>query len=136
MDCIHANLNLTFPTVPREPSLNTREICTAGWYDYEGFPGEIMEPPLYELFFTRSMIMLNRPDGFMLYGKLVVHFFSNSELLYPNLKTRLPLIRATPNFYLITDNPDANLGIGDCSLYTCPIALKDDYHKKRMDMLA
>ena len=31
--------------------------------------------------------MLGRPDGFMLHGKLGVDFFSNSELLYPNMKS-------------------------------------------------
>ena len=35
-----------------------------------------------------------------------------------------------------SDNPNVSLGIVDCSLYTRRIALKDDYHKKRMDMLA
>ena len=52
-------------------------------YDYEEFPDETMEAPLSEPFFTRRMKMLSRPDGFMLYGKLVVDFFSTSELLYP-----------------------------------------------------
>ena len=37
---------------------------------------------------------------------------------------------------MISDNPNVILGIVDCSLYTRRIALKDDYHKKRMDMLA
>ena len=37
---------------------------------------------------------------------------------------------------MINDNPNVSLGIVDCSLYTRRIALKDDYHKKRMDMLA
>ena len=37
---------------------------------------------------------------------------------------------------MISDNPNVSLGIVDCSIYTRPIALKDDYHKKRMDMLA
>ena len=82
------------------------------------------------------MKLLSRPDGFMLYGKLGIDFFSTSELLYPNMKIRLRLIRARPNFYLISDNPNNSLGIVDCSLYTHRIALKDDYHKKRMDMLA
>ena len=49
-------------------------------YDYEEFPDEIMEAPLSEPFFTRRMKMLSRPDGFMLYGKLGVDFFSTSEL--------------------------------------------------------
>ena len=52
------------------------------------------------------------------------------------MKIRLRLIRARPNFYMISDNPIVSLGIVDCSLYTRRIALKDDYHRKRMDMLA
>ena len=80
--------------------------------------------------------MLSRPDGFVLYGKLGADIFSTSEMLYPNVKIRLRLIRARPNFHMISDNPNVSLGIVDCSLYTRRIALKDDYHKKRMDMLA
>ena len=52
------------------------------------------------------------------------------------MKIRLGLIRARPNFYMISDNPNVSLGIVDCSLYTRRIGLKDDYHKKRMDILA
>ena len=105
-------------------------------YDYEEVSDEIMEAPLSEPFFTRRMKMLNRPDGFILYGNLGVDFFSTSVLLYPNMKIRLRLITARPNFYMISDNPNVSLGIVDCSLYTPRIALTDDYHKKRMDMLA
>ena len=105
-------------------------------YEYEEFPDEIMEAPLSDSFFTKRMKMLSRPDGFMLYGKLGVDFFSNSELLYPNMKIRLRLIRGRPKFYMISDNPNVSLGIVDCSLHTRRIALKDDYHKKRMNMFA
>ena len=63
-------------------------------------------------------------------------FFSAFELLYPNKKIRLRLIRTRPNFYMINDNPNVSLGIVDCSLYTRRIADKDDYHKKPMHMLA
>ena len=52
------------------------------------------------------------------------------------MKNRLRLIRARTNFNMIGDKPNFSLGIVDCSLYTRRIALKDDYHKKRMDMLA
>ena len=52
------------------------------------------------------------------------------------MKFRLRLIRARPNFYMISDNANVSLGIVDCSLYTRLIALKDNYHKKRMDMPA
>ena len=105
-------------------------------YNYEELPEEIMEAPLSEPFSTRRMKMLRRPDGFILYGKLGVDFFSTSEFLYPNMKIRLKLIRARAKFYMIGDNPNVSLGIVDCSLYTCRIALKDDYHGKRMGMLA
>ena len=37
---------------------------------------------------------------------------------------------------MISDNSNVSLGIVDCSLYTRRIALKDDHHGKRMDMLA
>ena len=82
------------------------------------------------------MKMLSRPEGFMLYGKLGVDFFVIRELLYPNKNFRLRLIRARPNFYMIKDNPNVILGITGCSLYTRRIALKDDYHQERLDMLA
>ena len=80
--------------------------------------------------------MLSRPDAFMLYGILGADFFSTSELLCPNMKIRLRLIRARPNFYKVSDNPIVSLGIVDCSLYTRRITLKDVYHKKRIDMHA
>ena len=103
-------------------------------YDYEQDPEDIANP-LPDPFFTRRMKQLTRPDGFMLYGKLGIDFFSTSELLCPNMKIRLRLIRARPNFYMISDNPKVSLRIVDCSLYTRRIALRNDYHKKRMDML-
>ena len=105
-------------------------------YDYEEFSNENMKHLCLNLFFTRRMKMPSRPDGFMLYGKLGVCFFSTSEMLYPNMKIRLRLIRARPNFYMISDNPNVSLGIVYCSIYTHGNALKDDYHKNWMDMLA
>ena len=104
-------------------------------YDSEQDPEDIANP-LPDPFLTRRMKLLSRPDGFMLYGKLGIDFFSTSELLYPNMKVGLRLIRARPNFYMISDNHNVSLGNVDCSLYTRRIALKDGYHKKRMDMLA
>ena len=72
----------------------------------------------------------------MLYGKLGVNFFSTSELLHPNMKITLWLNRARPTFYMISENPNASLGVVDCPLYTRRFALKDEYQKKRMDLLA
>ena len=127
---------LTFPTTSREPSLNAREFCTARGTNMKNFLMNLWKRLCLNLFFTRRMKILSRPDGFMLYGNLGVDFFSISDLLYPNMKIRLRLLRARPNFYMISDNPNVSLGIVDCSLYTRRIALKDDDHKKRMDMLA
>ena len=104
-------------------------------YEYEQDPEDITNP-LPDPFFTKRMKLLSRLDGFMLYGKMGNDFFSTSELLYPNMKFGLRLIRATPNFYMISDNPNVSLGIVDCPLYTRRIALENDYYKKKMDMLA
>ena len=104
-------------------------------YDYEQDPQDITNP-LLDPFFTSTMKLLSRPDGFIMYGKLGIDFLSTSELLHPNKKIRLRLIRIRPNFYMISDNLNVSLGIVDCSPYTRRIALRDNYHKKRMDMLA
>ena len=87
-----------------------------------------MEAPLSETLSERRMKMLSRPDGFVLYGKLGVDFFSIFELSYPNTKISLQLIRASPKFYMSSDNPNVSLGNVNCSLYLRRIALKVDYH--------
>ena len=99
--------------------------------DHEDISNTLPDP-----FFTRRLKLLSRPDSFMLYGKMGFDFYITSELLYPNMKIRLRLIRPRPNLYMISDNPIFSLGIVDCSLYTRRIALKDGYHKKKIDMLA
>ena len=101
-------------------------------YDYEKDPENLLEGP----FFTRRMKLYKRLDGFMLYGKLGIEFPTTSELLYPNMKVRIRLNRARPNFYMICENPNVSLGIVDCSLYTRRVMLKEDYHKKRTSQLA
>ena len=118
---------LLIPTTSGGLSLNTREFCTSEETTMKIF---LMN------FWKRLCFMFNRPAAFMLYGKLGVDFLSFSELIYPSIRIRLQLIRARPNFYEISDNPNLNLGIVGCSLYTRRIAVKDDYHKKRMNMLA
>ena len=101
-------------------------------YDYEEDPENLVEGP----FFTGRMKLYSRPDSFILYSKLGIHFLTTSELLYPNMKVRIQLIRARPNFFMISRNPNVSLGIVDCSLYTRRVMLKEDYHKKRMSQLA
>ena len=101
-------------------------------YDYEENPGNLVEGP----FFSGRMKLYSRPECFMLYGKPGIDFLTISELLYPNMKVRIRLIRARPNFYMIGENPNVSLGIVDCSLYTRRVVLKEDYHKKRMSQPA
>ena len=101
-------------------------------YDYHEDPQNLAEGP----FFTRRMKLYSRPDGYMLYGKLGIDVPTTSELIYPNMKARIRLIRARPNFYMISENPNVSLGIVNCSLYTRRVVLKEDYHKKRMSQLA
>ena len=112
-----------------------KKVLQCEGYDHEQDPEDFANH-LPDPLFTRNMKLLSRHDGFMLYGKLDFHLFSTSEVLHPNMKIRLRLIRARPNFYMISDNPNVSLRIVGCSLYTRRIALMDDHHKKRMDMLA
>ena len=105
-------------------------------YDFAATPEDAIGAPLEDPFFSRRIKMFSRPAGLMLYGKLGINFFTTSEILYPNMKVRIRLIRTRTNFHMISDNPNVSLGIVDCSLYNRRITLKDDYHKKRMDMLA
>ena len=82
------------------------------------------------------MKLYSRHDGFMLYGKLGIDFATTSELLYPHMKIRIRLIRARPDFYMVSENPKVVLGVVDCPLYTRRVMLKEDYHKKRRSQLA
>ncbi len=101
-------------------------------YDYEEDPENVVVGP----FFTRRRKLYSRPDGFMLYGKLGIDFLTTSELLYPNVKVRIRLIRARSNYYMMSENPNVSFGIVDCSLYTRRVMLKEHYHEKRMSQLA
>ena len=112
------------------------EVLLCEGYNSEELPAEVMEAPSSEPFFTKRMKMFSRPDGFELYAKLGVDFVSTSELLHPIMKFRLRLIRARPNFFMVSDKPNVSLGSVDCSLHTRCIALRDDYHKKQLDKLA
>ena len=101
-------------------------------YDYEEDPENLLEGP----FFSRRMKLYSRLDGFMFYGKLGIDFLKTLELLHPNIKEQIRLIRARPTFYMVSENPNVSLGIVDCSLYTRCVMLKEDNHKKRLSQLA
>ena len=133
MDCIRTSL--TFPTTSREPSRSTREFCTSRGMTMKNFLMKLWTRLCLNLFsqgewkcladLMASCCMLNWVD-----------FFSTSELLYPDMKNKPRLIGARPNCYMIIDNPNVSRWIVDRPLHTRRIALKDDYHRKRIDMLA
>ena len=102
-------------------------------YDYEEFPDKNMEVALSELFFTRTMKRFSRPDGFMSYGKLGVDFFSIYELFYPNIRNRLQLIRARPNFYMISDKPNVVLDLLIVHFTLVVLLSETNNHKKRVN---
>ena len=105
-------------------------------YHYEELLDEIMEAPLFEPFFTRREKMHSRLDSFILYENMRFGFFSISDKMFRKTKNRLSLIRARPNFYMISDNINVSLGIAACSLYNGRIAVKNDQNRKRINMLA
>ena len=126
--------NLTFPTTSRGRSM--QESFALRRKLLEKISVISMEAPSSERFSIMRLKLLGRPDGFMLYGALVIDVFSAPEFLCPNKKNRLRLIRTRPKFYLIGDNPNVSLGVVDCSVSTRRFVPKDDYHKKRMEGIA
>ena len=99
--------------------------------DFEENPETLLEGP----FFTKRIGLYSRPGGFILYGKLVIDFFTKSKLLYPNSKVRIKLIRARPYFYMTKENPKVSLGFVICFLYIRRVMFKEDYRKKRLSQL-
>ena len=105
-------------------------------YNYEMEPGFDIDGALQEPFSSRRSRMVNETDGFYLYGKLGIDFFTTATLLYPNTKVRIRLIKANPSFYMLSANPHVDLKIQQSVLHTKRIELKEEYHQKNMDMLA
>ena len=127
--------SVTFPTfstgllcMQRSFALRGIRMCKISWW--------VFGNAIVSTSFTERMKMLSKPDGFILFFKVGVDFFSTSELLFPKMKFRLRLIRARPMLNTISDNPSVTLRNVVFSVYTCRIAFEDNYHKKWMDRLA
>ena len=134
MDCIRTNL--TFSTTSRGAPCKTREFCTARGTTMKNFLMKLWKHLCLNLFSRGERKCLADPVASCCMVYWGVDFFSPFELLFPKMKKKLRLIRARHNFYIVGNNPDFSLGIVDRSFYTRRIALKDDYHKNRLDMLA
>ena len=68
--------------------------------------------------FTDRTNSLGTGITFSLYGRVAIDLFTCEKLLLPKTKFRIKLIRARPNFYMLSDNPIVSLKIVDCSLFT------------------
>ena len=58
---------------------------------------------------------------FSLYGRLAIDLYTCEKLLLPKIKVRIKLIRAAPNFKMLSDNPSIFASDGNstgCSLDT------------------
>ena len=68
-------------------------------------------------------------NGTTYYVKLAIDLFQCEKLLLPNRKIRLKLIRARPNFYMISYNPHVSLEILDCSLFIRRVVVNAVYRQ-------
>ena len=94
-------------------AVSNKGILTCHAFSYEEYPEAFDMYP-----FTGRADSLASSIIFSLYGRLAIHLFSCEKLLLPETKTRVKLIRAGPNFYMLSDNPNVSLKIDDCSLFT------------------
>ena len=78
--------------------------------------------------FTDRANSLGTGITFSLYGRLAIDLFTCEKLLLPKTKVRIKLIRARPNFYMLSDNPNVSLKIVDCSLFTRRILVAEPNH--------
>ena len=128
--------NDTFPTFSREPSLKTRGFRIARGTTMKKFQTNLWDRLCPNLFPQREWKRLADP----MVSYCVVNWgWTFSPLL--NCYNKIWEIGYNwwdPDliFHMIGDNPNVSLGIVASSLYTRIIALKDDCHKKSMDMLA
>ena len=60
------------------------------------------------------------------YGKLAIDLLTCDKLLLPNTKVRL-LIRARPNFYMISDNPHVSMRITDFPIHK-KVVVAEQFH--------
>ena len=107
-----------FPTNLRERSPSTKVFCIVKF---------MTSKRILMTFTTGSCLILSFQGEWKCYWEV-------TDLRY--MEKWVLILRAGPNFYMVSDNPNVSLGIVDCKLYTRCIGLKGDYHKKRRDMLA
>ena len=82
-------------------AVSNKGILACHGYSFEENPDAFDMYP-----FTDRGNSLGTEITFSLYGKLAIDFFTCEKLLLPITKVRVKIIRARPNFYMLSDNPN------------------------------
>ena len=104
--------------------MSNKGILACHGYSLEEYPDAFDMHP-----FTYRANFLGAELAFSLYGRLAIDLFTCEKLLLPKTKVRIKLIRARPNFYMLSDNPNVSLKIVDCSLFTRTILVAEPNHQ-------
>ena len=108
---------------------NSSAVSNKGILVYHGYSFEEY-PEAFDMYpFTDRANFLGSGITFSLYGRLAIDLFTCEKLLLPKTKVRNKLIRARPNSYMLTDNPNVTLKIVDCSLFTRRILVAEPNHQ-------
>ena len=103
---------------------NNEGILTCHGYEFEKEPSDYEKSP----FIDREEELLLK-NGSTYYCKLAIDLLQCEKLLLPNTKIRQNLIRARPNFYMISYNPHVSLKVLDYSLFTRRVVVNEVYHQ-------
>ena len=79
--------------------------------------------------FTDRTNSLESGITFSLYGRFAIDLFTCEKLLLRKTELRIKLIRARPNFYMLSNNPKVNLKIVVCSLFTRRTLVAEPNHQ-------
>ena len=104
-------------------AMSNKRILACHGYSFEEYPEAFDMYP-----FTDRANALGSGITFSLYGRLAIDLFNCKKLLLPKTKVRIKLIRARPNFYMLSDNPKVSLKIDDCSLFTRRVLVAEPNH--------
>ena len=101
-------------------AVSNKGILACHGYSFEEYPDAFDMHP-----FTDRANSLGTGITFSLYGRLAIDFFTCEKLLLPNTKVRIKLIRARPNFFMLSDNSNVSLKIFDFPLFTRKILVAE-----------
>ena len=105
-------------------AVSNKGIPACHGFSFEEYPDAFDMHPL-----TDRANSLGTGITFSFYGRLALDLFTYEKLLLPITKVRIKLIRARPNFYMLSDNPNFSLKFVDCSLFTRRILVAEPNHQ-------